>query len=246
MEAFMVILMVFITGAVLILRTPTGKGWLGETIIKIAIGKNGYDEKKNHYVIHDLIIEVAPGKTSQIDHIVINQNGIFVIETKNYSGRIYGTETQHEWTQVLQYGKIKNRFYNPVKQNATHIYRLEKLLETNLPIYSVVVFIQANIDNVRASNVIPCKNLRFFLKIHTSTSISPEKMKETYQKILEIKENSTVTAQEHIMNIYTMQEKVKYNICPRCNGNLVLRHGKYSDFMGCENFPNCRFRKNIE
>lgn len=67
------------------------------------------------YVINNLILEVEEGKTSQIDHIVINKRGIFVIETKNYSGMIYGTENQLEWTQVLNYGKVKNHFYNPIK-----------------------------------------------------------------------------------------------------------------------------------
>ena len=88
------------------LETPQFKGWLGEFMVKVTIGKNKPSEK---YVINNLKLRVDEQKTSQIDHIVINPNGVFIIETKNYSGRIYGQESQLEWTQVLGYGKIKNK-----------------------------------------------------------------------------------------------------------------------------------------
>ncbi len=29
--------------------------------------------------------------------------------------------------------------------------------------------------------------------------------------------------------------------CPRCGGVLVRRNGKYGEFIGCSNFPKCRF-----
>lgn len=68
------------------------------------------------------------GNTTQIDHIVINPRGVFVIETKNYSGEIYGSENQREWTQVLAYGNVKNKLYNPLKQNATHVYNVKRIV----------------------------------------------------------------------------------------------------------------------
>ncbi len=51
---------------------------IGETIIKIVIGRNS-TEKKPKLIINNLVLETAPGKTSQIDHVVINPNGVFVI-----------------------------------------------------------------------------------------------------------------------------------------------------------------------
>lgn len=33
--------------------------------------------------------------------------------------------------------------------------------------------------------------------------------------------------------------------CPKCHGVLVKRNGKYGEFLGCENFPNCRYTRNI-
>lgn len=69
-------------------RAPTGKGIWGEFQVKLVLGKNKPDIK---YVINNLMI-VNDGKSSQIDHVVINKTGIFVIETKKYAGRIYGKE----------------------------------------------------------------------------------------------------------------------------------------------------------
>ena len=63
-----------------------------------------------------MIIADNEGHTSQIDHIFIHPTGIYVIETKNSTGRIYGSEGDQEWTQVLHYGKKKYKMYNPLKQ----------------------------------------------------------------------------------------------------------------------------------
>lgn len=65
--------------------------------------------------------------TSEIDSILINKYGIFVIESKGFSGWIFGNETQKEWTQVIY--KNKNRFYNPIMQNRNHIKSLANILK---------------------------------------------------------------------------------------------------------------------
>lgn len=64
--------------------------------------------------------------TSEIDSILINKHGIFVVESKGYSGWIFGNESQKKWTQVLY--KNKNRFYNPIVQNRNHIKALANIL----------------------------------------------------------------------------------------------------------------------
>ena len=91
------------------LKRPETRGKRGENRVKWVIGETIENEQ---YVINDLIVS-NNGNTTQIDHIVINPRGVFVIETKNYSGEIYGSENQREWTQVLAYGNVKNKLYNP-------------------------------------------------------------------------------------------------------------------------------------
>lgn len=83
------------------------------------------------------------GKTTEIDVLLIHSTGIFVIESKNYSGWIYGSENNKTWTQTLRSGNGKIRkehFYNPIMQNSTHVKWLREIVGTNIPIYSVIAF----------------------------------------------------------------------------------------------------------
>ena len=105
--------------------SPESKGERGENRVAKILGDTISGEQ---YVINDLLFQDENGQSCQIDHIFINKFGIWVIETKNYTGNIYGQENQREWTQVLAYGNEKNKFYNPIKQNATHIYHLSNYL----------------------------------------------------------------------------------------------------------------------
>ena len=31
--------------------------------------------------------------------------------------------------------------------------------------------------------------------------------------------------------------------CPRCGGLLIKKRGKYGEFVGCSNFPKCRYTR---
>ena len=75
----------------------------------------------------NLYIERDNGYISEIDLVFIHETGIYVIESKNYSGWIYGNKTHQHWTQVLKSGE-KFKFYNPIKQNKTHINALIEVL----------------------------------------------------------------------------------------------------------------------
>ena len=95
-------------------------------------------------IYHDLYLEYRPGYYSQIDVVAIVPAGIIVFEEKDYSGWIFGKGWQKQWTQVLNYGKEKNHFYNPVKQNESHINRLKTAICDNngrCPrIFSFIIF----------------------------------------------------------------------------------------------------------
>ena len=217
------------------LKRPETRGKRGENRVKWVIGETIENEQ---YVINDLIVS-NNGNTTQIDHIVINPRGVFVIETKNYSGEIYGSENQREWTQVLAYGNVKNKLYNPLKQNATHVYNVKKIVG-NLPIHSLVVFVQKNTYHIEAKNVIPLSELKRTLCSGVSV-LTVKQMETAYQLLLASK--TEISTKEHVENIRTQQWNVEHGICPRCGGKLVLRNGKYGEFWGCSNYPRCKFVK---
>jgi len=93
-------------------------------------------------IFHDLYLKNSSGQYSQIDLVVATKVGIIVFEIKEYSGWIFGTGNQKEWTQVLAYGNRKYRFYNPIFQNKKHIADLINQLPQfgKIPFYSVIVF----------------------------------------------------------------------------------------------------------
>lgn len=236
MLAYILIPLALIIILIAYLKDPKTRGKRGERKVKRIIGSTVAGEK---YIINDLILE-NEGKTSQIDHVVINPRGVFVIETKNYSGTIYGAEDQREWTQVLAYGKVKNKLYNPLKQNATHIYNVKKVIG-NLPIHSLVVFVQNN-AYVKSDNVITLMGLKNALA-YGERVLSVSQMERAYEALLSSK--TEITTQEHVQNIREQQRDLAKGICPRCGGKLVLRKGKYGEFYGCENYPKCKFIKKL-
>lgn len=217
------------------LKRPETRGKRGENRVKWVIGETIENEQ---YVINDLIVS-NNGNTTQIDHIVINPRGVFVIETKNYSGEIYGSENQREWTQVLAYGNVKNKLYNPLKQNAAHVYNVKRIVG-NLPIHSLVVFVQNNTYHIEAKKVIPLSELKRTLCSGVSV-LTAKQMEKAYQLLLANK--TEISTKEHVENIRTQQWNVEHGICPRCGGKLVLRNGKYGEFWGCSNYPRCKFIK---
>lgn len=233
---FIVILIVLLAILIIYLKSPRARGKRGENMVKWVIGNTIENQQ---YIINNLIIKNGE-KTSQIDHIVINPHGVFVIETKNISGKIYGSEKQLKWTQVLAYGKRKNKLYNLIMQNETHVFYVKKIIG-KLPVHSLVVFVQNNTEEIDIKNVIPLTELESSLQ-EGENVLSVEEMKFAYETLLA--NRAKIPTRKHVKNIKLQQYKLEHGICPRCGGNLVLRDGKNGKFWGCSKYPKCKFTKN--
>jgi hypothetical protein len=81
------------------------------------------------------------GGTTQVDHILVSRFGVFVIETKDYSGWIFGNAKHDFWTQVKF--NIKYKFQNPIRQNYRHVQAVQELLDflPSTSVQSLVVFV---------------------------------------------------------------------------------------------------------
>lgn len=118
-------------------RRSSYKSASGNSLSKIMFDKGHrgefltykYLEKVNGYskILANAYIPKEDGKTTEIDLIFVHQKGIYVIESKNYSGWIFGDENSKSWMQTFPNG-YKQRFYNPIWQNNTHIKHLNNLL----------------------------------------------------------------------------------------------------------------------
>ncbi len=93
-------------------KTPIEKGIAGEFLVNLAINSRLY--KKKYHLLKNVTLPTEDG-TTQIDHIIVLQYGIFVIETKNMKGWIFGEEHQRTWTQKIY--KHTSKFQNPLHQN---------------------------------------------------------------------------------------------------------------------------------
>jgi hypothetical protein len=92
-----------------------------------------------YHLLNNITIPVDDG-TTQIDHILVSRYGVFVIETKHYSGWIFGNAKSSTWTRVKF--RAKSKFQNPLHQNYKHLQVVKGLLHF-VPaehIHSLVVF----------------------------------------------------------------------------------------------------------
>lgn len=236
--AFIIILIVYKVFA------PQIKGFFGEKAVSIFLST--LDPSK-YLIINDLLIPAGP-KTAQIDHVVVSNYGIFVIETKNYKGWILGNEYDNYWTQVIY--KRKERLYNPIKQNSGHIRALNKALKEypNLRFISIVAFTTKCDLKVRTeTDVVYTVHIASTIKGYTGLCISDEMKDQIYSKLINSNIKGWVAKKNHIESIKNPGAKKNYNyklavnLCPRCGGNLVRRKGRYGDFTGCDNYPRCKY-----
>ena len=120
------------------------KGAYGEYLIYRHIDKNIAGNKKwlfNVYLPRD------KERTTEIDVMLFHSSGIYIFESKNYKGWIFGSENHKIWTQSIKPSEKnkarKYRFLNPIIQNKLHLSCLEVLLtdeEKALPLHSVIIF----------------------------------------------------------------------------------------------------------
>ena len=119
--------------------TSLNRGTSSERELILGLLKNGIPKET---IFHDLMIKKNNNKFSQIDMVIPTKEGIIVFEVKEYSGWIFGSGNNTNWTQILAYGEKKYKFYNPIKQNNTHITELKKTLKQfqKIPFFSIIIF----------------------------------------------------------------------------------------------------------
>ncbi len=225
-------------------KSPNIKGSIGERKVSKALNTLDNNEYK---VINNVMIRTDRG-TTQIDHVVISVYGVFVIETKNYRGLIFGNEYDDNWKQVIY--KRSERFRNPIKQNYGHVAALKERLnlDKDLLIISIIAFTnRASLKVNTKTPVIYDNNVVSYIRSYNNKLISEDDVKRIYYDLLMSNIDSKDTRKEHVhsirKNLRERENNINNNICPRCGKALVKRQGKHGEFIGCSGFPKCRFIK---
>lgn len=185
------------------------KGARGEYRTSEQLEKAPFEKK----LLFNVYIPNRSGALTELDIIMISTKGIYVVENKNYSGWIFGDENSKNWCETIK-GK-KYFFYNPIKQNKSHIKNLEKLIKIGEEKYqSVIVFnANANLKKITTESqnlhVITAQQIKKFLQEQNELpdQLSNTDMNEIYNKLLPGTQLSEEEKKQHIERIKKQYKK---------------------------------------
>ncbi len=185
-----------------ILGSARFKGWFGERAVSRGLSRL---DATTYHTFHDLYLPRPDGQGStQLDHVVVSRFGVFVIETKNYRGWIFGSEKQPQWTQQIY--RQKNRFQNPLHQNNLHVRALaERLGLPRAAFHSLVFFIgDSQFKTPMPSNVLN-KGLTSWILQHQDVHLDPTAHEKALAILNEIHRTTDrkAAARQHLIDLKT-------------------------------------------
>lgn len=228
---------------VFILRTPWFKGAFGEFQVNLILKRLPQDQ---YHILKDVTLPTESG-TTQIDHIVVSLYGVFVVETKNMKGWIFGKANQRQWTQKIF--KYSSKFQNPLHQNYKHLKTIERLLGVDgSALFSLIVFIgDSSFKTDMPSNVTYASGCLSYIYSKSLPILTRDQVNEITRSLesgrLDRGFKTNRVHKAHVREIKT--EKVSSPTCPKCGAHMVSREAKKganagSKFWGCSKFPRCR------
>lgn len=228
---------------IVLLKSPFFKGWLGETLVRWW-ARHGLNEKI-YTAFHNVTLPTPDG-TTQIDHVFVSCYGIFVVETKNYAGWIFGGENQPTWTQKIY--RNTNKFQNPLRQNHKHIKALEAALDLPAEVFhSVIVFAGgATFKTPMPPQVCYGGEFIRYIRSKSQRVLSDDQVSEASRAIAFGRlKPGLATHREHVRNVENRLDPSAPRRCPKCGSPMVVRTAKTgasagSQFWGCSQFPRCR------
>lgn len=163
-----------------LINSPWFKGKFGEFLVNISA--RCFLDRSRYHLIKNVTLPTEDG-TTQIDHVLVSGYGVFVVETKNMKGWIFGGPYQRIWTQKIFRSSYK--FQNPLHQNYKHVKTLQALLGLgDHQMHSVVVFVGDSIFKTpMPENVTQGLGYVRYIKSQRELVISPEQVAEVRKKM---------------------------------------------------------------
>jgi len=230
-------------------KSPFMKGKIGEGIINLT--NSAVLDETIYVPVKNITLSLSDGTTTQIDHILVSKYGIFVIETKNMKGWIFGGEHQKEWTQQIY--KDKYRFQNPLRQNFRHLKALEETLGFPTSAFiSVIAFVgECEFKTKMPSNVFRGISYTRYIRSFAQEKLDPLQIRQVLNKLQNKRlDQSFQTDRNHVHNLTERFAKTAFSdidTCPKCGGTLILRQNRTNGnaLYGCANYPTCKHTRPI-
>ncbi|MCH4293398.1 NERD domain-containing protein [Shewanella sp. 3B26] len=230
----------------LIFKNRWFKGVFGEFLVNRQLSGLAQASDGDYTLVKDVTLPTEDG-TTQIDHVLVSRFGVFVLETKNMKGWIYGSANQRQWTQKIY--RHSSRFQNPLHQNYKHVKTLESLLGIGIEkLHSVIVFIgDSTFKTEMPDNVTYASGCVRYIKTFEQVVFSDDEYHSLIARIEEIKlKRGLVTDFKHRQHVKALVgSKSQNKQCVRCGSEMVMRESKRGDnkgkrFWGCSSYPKCR------
>jgi restriction system protein len=234
------------------LKSPFMKGVLGEFLVNLA-AKLFLD--KNIYRLFKNVTLPTEDGTTQIDHVIVSRYGVFVIETKNMRGWIFGSPQQKTWSQKIY--RHTNKFQNPLHQNYKHTQTLQLALDLDTDkLFSLVVFVgDSDFKTPMPDNVVYLGGYIRFIKSKIQPILSDSEVLAICNKIASGRLKPSIkTHRDHVKHVKAIIEEKQHqadeNPCPKCGRPMTLRTARSGDnqgkqFWGCTGYPKCRTIRQI-
>lgn len=207
-------------------------------------------EDKGAKFLFNIYVPKKEKETSEIDVLMISPKGLFVFESKNYSGWIFGSDTQKYWYQTLPVGRGKShkeKFYSPVFQNNTHIKYIKCLIGDQIPIYSIVTFsdrctlksVNIQSSKVNVINRYQVYNLISSIYNNTEDQIDNIQIENIYNTLYPYTQVDESIKQKHIEDIYNKTYSHNINSINDSENNdeiFVFKKDSKADETSVDNF----------
>lgn len=198
---------------------------------------------ENIEVIHDFMIPTAQGLCA-LDAVVIAPQGIFLIQTVNYVGKIYGNDWKKKWLQKTRFGK--QTFANPFYQLHTDGVELERILALNHDDFiAITVFPRgAKLEVLGQQQTIHAKQLATVIQEQQEQLVTPEEIKQSTQILQRINITVPLDRQRLYQRMQEIEkvaaEKIHNGICPQCGSILIVKNSPTGYYKHCSN-SQCQF-----
>ena len=202
---------------------------------------------REYRVLNGVYLPLPDGTTTQIDHVVVSEYGVFVVETKNYSGWIFGGAGERVWTQTLNH-ESKHSFQSPIRQNYRHVCALSECMRMDKSYFrSVIVFAgDCEFKTEMPRNVMYAHEVRQYIMSFREPIIDAGMIERI---AIGIGVSNAALGSEkvdaHVENLKKRHSPVRMGddpLCPLCGSRMVLRRRRSdgNPFYGCSTYPKCR------